>query len=86
MVIGAGIVLAVIAFVAWPMVAGRRRAAHTGGPVDDARIERRITEYREALRRRTVCDSCLYANAAGARFCSECGGRLSGTGDASASA
>ena len=86
MVIGAGIVLAVVAFVAWPMVAGRRRASApggAGGPVDDARIERRITEYREALRRRTVCDSCLYANAAGARFCAECGSRL---GAASASA
>ena len=77
MIIGAGIVLAVVAFVAWPMIAGRRHAAPTGAAaVDDAHIERRVTEYREALRRRTVCESCLYANAADARYCAECGSRL----------
>lgn len=86
MVIVAGIVLAVIAFVAWPMIGGRRRATDAGGPVDDARIERRIREYREALRRRTVCESCLYANAAGARYCAECGSPLAPVDGASASA
>ena len=83
MTFGAGIVLAVIAFVVWPMFAGHRRTDAAGGAVDDARIEKRIAEYREALRRRTVCESCLYANDAGARFCAECGTRL---GAASASA
>ena len=83
MIVGAGIVLGVIAFVAWPMVAGRRRPAGAGAPIDDARIERRIVEYREALRRRTVCERCFYANDAAARYCAECGRRL-GAGSASA--
>ena len=79
-VVVVGIVLAVGAFVVWPMV-GKRRAHAPGGHVpDEARIEARIGEYRAALRRRTVCDSCLFANAEGARFCAECGSRLPSVG------
>ena len=42
----------------------------------DLRIEERIAEYRQALRRRTVCERCLYANAQSSRFCAECGRAL----------
>lgn len=77
LIVGAGIVIAVVAFVAWPMIAGGpKHAADAGVTLDEARVERRITEYREALRRRTVCERCLHANVAGARFCAECGARL----------
>ena len=84
-VVVAGIVLAVGAFVVWPMFAARQAQAVAANVIDDARIEARIGEYRAALRRRTVCDSCLFANVDGARFCAECGARLpvaSGTGSA----
>ena len=85
--LGAGIVVAVVAFVAWPMITGgRRHATGAGVTLDEARIERRITEYREALRRRTVCETCLYANVAGARFCAECGARLPAASPAAAGA
>ena len=84
--VGGAIVLAVVAFVAWPVLtAGRRRGAGSGAAADISRIERRITEYREALRRRTVCESCLYANVAGARYCAECGARLATADGAAAS-
>ena len=67
--LGAGVVVAVVAFVAWPMITGGpKHATGAGVTLDEARIERRITEYREALRRRTVCETCLYANVAGARW------------------
>ena len=77
------IVLAVVAFIVWPMLAKKRTPAAGTHTVDVDRIETRIADYRAALRRNTVCDSCLYANAAGARFCSECGTRLPGAGTAS---
>ena len=87
LVVGGVIVIAVVAFVAWPMIAGvRRRAAGAGASLDDARVEHRIHEYREALRRRTVCESCLYANVAGARYCAECGARLPAASAAAAGA
>ena len=82
-VVVAGIVLAVVAFVVWPMVSKRPRTSGAGaGPVDDARIEARIGEYRAALRRRTVCARCLFPNVEGARFCAECGSPLAGDGSA----
>ena len=74
-VVIAAIVLAVLGFIVWPMVTRPHRAApHT--EVDADRIEARIGEYRAALRRRTVCERCLYANVESARFCAECGTRL----------
>jgi hypothetical protein len=76
------IVLAVVAFIVWPML-GRKRAPTAAAPVVDVdRIESRINDYRAALRRKAVCDSCLFANAEGARFCAECGTRLPGAGPA----
>lgn len=81
LVVGAGIVIAVVAFVVWPMLsAGRKHAPRGASAVDDARIEGRVAEYREALRRGTVCARCLHANVGGARFCAECGSRLAATG------
>ena len=76
LIVGAGIVLGVVAFVAWPMVARRPRAAAAGVVIDDDRVEGRILEYRAALRRRTLCESCLFPNVADARYCAECGSRL----------
>lgn len=75
-VVVAGIVLAVLAFVLWPMLA-KRGAAAAGHVVDVDRLERRIADYRAALRRGTVCEQCLFANPEGARFCADCGTRLS---------
>jgi hypothetical protein len=80
MLVAIVIALAVIAFVAWPLVArratGRATAASSSSVVDTDRIEERIGEYRQALRRRTVCERCLYANPQSSRFCAECGARL----------
>ena len=67
--------LAVVAFVVWPLLE-RRPAAGGAREVDLERVERRILEYREALRRRTVCGTCLYANPPASRFCAQCGARL----------
>ena len=81
-IVVAVIVLAVLGFIVWPMVA--RKRAPVAGPhaMDDERVESRIGDYRAALRRNTVCDSCLFANAEGARFCAECGTRLPGAASA----
>lgn len=67
------VALAVVAFVVWPML---ERTRTPGAAVDIDRIERRILEYREALRRGTVCERCLYANPNASRFCAQCGARL----------
>ena len=68
------IALAVIAFVVWPMLEPKRTTPDA--TVDLDRIEQRILEYREALRRGTVCERCLYANPDASRFCAQCGARL----------
>lgn len=70
------IALAVVAFIVWPMLDRKRGAGADAGKVDLDRVEQRIQEYRAALRRRTVCETCLYANADGSRFCADCGARL----------
>lgn len=73
------VALAVLGFVAWPLI-GRRNgtaASVAAAPLDDQAIERRIREVRAALRRGTVCDRCLYANPEDSRFCAQCGTRLS---------
>ena len=75
-VVIAVIVLAVLGFIVWPMIS-RQHPAAPHAAVDADRMEARIGEYRAALRRRTVCERCLYANVEGARFCAECGTRLS---------
>ncbi|MGD8276579.1 MAG: zinc ribbon domain-containing protein [Gemmatimonadota bacterium] len=38
-----------------------------------------VDRYREALRAGTLCDRCGQANAAGSRFCAECGRPLAGS-------
>ena len=76
LVVVAGIVLAVLTFVAWPMLGGKRAHVGRAQAIDLDRIEARIGEYRAALRRETVCQDCLFANVDGARFCAECGSRL----------
>ena len=68
------IVLAVIAFIGWPLLERGRAAAASA--VDLDRVEARILEYRAALRRRTLCGRCLYANPEASRFCAQCGSRL----------
>ena len=80
LIVGGVVVLAVLAFVVWPAIAGQR-ARRPVATIDDERIEARVAEYRDALRRRTVCARCLNANVAGARFCAECGARLAGDAD-----
>lgn len=66
------IVLGLIALgaVAFPMLVGRERYASTDAL--DADVQR----YREALREGTVCEHCREPNAAGSRFCAECGREL----------
>ena len=73
--IALGIALVVVAFIVWPML---ERRHGTGAPqrVDLDHVERRILEYRAALRRRTLCERCLYANPPASRFCGQCGARL----------
>ena len=80
-VVVAGVVLAVLAFVAWPALRRQQEPARAHA-IDPARIEGRITEYRAALRRGTVCERCLFPNREGSRFCAECGARLPAAGPA----
>ena len=74
LVVVAVVVLAVLAFVAWPLLDRKSRAPARA--VDADRIEARILEYRAALRHRTLCGRCLYANPDASRFCAQCGARL----------
>ena len=67
----------------WPMVARRRDAhRHPAAAVDADHVEARIADYRRALRQRTVCERCLFANAEDSRYCAECGARLPAAGTA----
>ena len=75
LLIALALALGVVAFVVWPML-DRGASAVAARPVDLDRVEQRILEYRQALRRRTVCEDCLYANPAASRFCAQCGTRL----------
>jgi hypothetical protein len=43
-----------------------------------AEVETEVQQYREALKEGTLCDRCGTANAAGSRFCGECGRPLPG--------
>ena len=78
MVVVAIVVLAVLAFVGWPVLSRKRAhgAAVRAHALDPEHIEARIAAYRAALRRETVCQHCLFANVEVARFCAECGSRL----------
>lgn len=53
-----------------------RHAARAAGPGDGI-VERRVAEYREAMRAGTICERCLAASPPGSRFCGSCGRRLS---------
>lgn len=68
---------AVVAVVVYPLIRSDRTV------LDEAGLAAEVDRYREALRRGTLCDSCLAANAAGSRFCAECGAPLA-AGDARA--
>lgn len=71
------VALVVVGFVVWPMVSKRRGvSSEPTAVVDSDRVEARIADYRRALRRRTVCRRCLYANPDDSRFCAQCGERL----------
>lgn len=63
------LILGVIAVgaVAYPLLVGRARYD------DDAELEADIQRYRKALKAGTVCPRCRHANAADARFCTDCG-------------
>lgn len=80
------VALGVVAFVAWPLLSKRRDLAGAAAAIDAQRIEDRITDYRRALRQRTVCERCLYANPDGSRFCAQCGARLPAGGAGSQTA
>ncbi len=74
LIVGAIVVLAVVAFVGWPLL--ERKSRSVARAVDLDRIEARVLEYRAALRRRTLCERCLYPNPDASRFCAQCGQRL----------
>lgn len=61
---------AVVAVVVYPLIRSDRTV------LDEAGLDAEVERYREALRRGTLCDTCLAANAAGSRFCAECGAPL----------
>ena len=69
------IAVAVIAigFVAYPLIASENVAV----VYSEEALNEQVTRYREAIRRGTLCDRCLSANAPGSRFCGECGRPLS---------
>ena len=78
------VALVVVGFVVWPIVVRRRDAGrHPAVAVDADRVEARIADYRRALRQRTICERCLYANPEDSRYCAECGARLPAAGSAS---
>jgi len=68
------IAVAVIAigFVAYPLIASENDAV----VYSEEALNEQVRRYREAIRRGTLCDRCLSANAGGSRFCGECGRAL----------
>jgi len=50
--------------------------AKSAGAVGSPELEREIMQYREARRAGRLCPQCSAANAAGSRFCAECGTAL----------
>ena len=68
------VVVAVVAigFVAYPLLTGSERVT----TFSEQALNEQVARYREAMRRGTLCDGCLTANAPGSRFCSECGRAL----------
>ena len=67
------VVVTALAAVSWPLL---RRDRHLAELADEALLEARITRYRAALKRGTVCDRCLRDNPEGARYCADCGRKL----------
>jgi hypothetical protein len=66
------VVLALIALgaIAFPLLVGHERYT------DEKALETDLRRYREALRAGTLCDRCHTPNAAGSRYCAECGRAL----------
>ena len=81
-VVVAGVVVAVLSFIVWPLFGRARAGTPASNASDPDRIEGRIGEYRSALRRGTACEQCAFPNREGARFCQECGARLPAAGSA----
>lgn len=71
---------AAIAVVAYPLVRESRPV------VDETALDAELDAYRAALRNGTLCETCLAANAAGSRFCAECGAALGAADGAAAPA
>lgn len=59
-----------------PLAAPAAPAMDGGADDSDARIEREVLRYREALRAGTLCARCGQANPPGSAYCSDCGKRL----------
>lgn len=62
--------LIALAAVTFPLIAGAGRYD------DTAALDADVRRYREALEAGTVCPRCRLANAAGSRYCGECGRAL----------
>lgn len=65
----------------------RQLGPESDGPGDDSAVERasrvleeEIAQLRKALRAGLQCASCGHLNRSGARFCSQCGEALAGSG------
>lgn len=73
------VTVAAVAAVLYPLLRGDARDVPIEAEQDesaDAVIEQEIGRYRTALRARTLCRRCGYANPEGSVFCAECGRRL----------
>ena len=66
------IAVAVVAlgFVAYPLLTGGSAQITS---FSEQALNDEVARYREAIKRATLCDRCLSANAAGSKFCAECG-------------
>lgn len=73
------VTVAAVAAVLYPLLRGDARDAVIDAEQPeppDAVSEEEIARYRTALRARTLCRRCGFANPEGSVFCAECGRRL----------
>ena len=67
------VALIAIGFVAYPLVSSREKNVQL---FSEQALDDQVMQYRAALKRGTLCEHCLSANAPGSKYCSECGRSL----------